>query len=888
MPQYGPYDVDDADPAVSAAPNVHDFGALRVPIPPAGRVHVEPAGSGKTQAVTINVPGGRLSVSALAAPKSSKLWPDLAKEIVASLREGGARVRSSKGEWGRELVATTGAATSVFIGVDGPRWMVYGVATGPTEQQPALDAQLRELLRGLVVVRGKAPYPPRTVLPLTVPDTLPEPEPPAAAAAPVAPAEQQPAPPPSAPAPGAPASGAPVSRVPAAGAPVPEAEPAMGGRVTDAPATGVPPAEEPAAVGGPATVGPDTSAWPIDEATGRPRTPEWTAGQPAARRRSGPPIAEVAAEITQPILLSAIRGETPDPGPAVPPRDTWPEPVPDAPVAAPAPVADPIGDPVAEEPPVTTRLPTVPPRPADDGIDAFFGWDRPARPSEPAPEPEPALGVGLDTAAAEPFGSVPPQEETRWRDEPGVTTAWEAVGTEAAPVDAAASTTAASPVDWTEWARQELDRAVAERADAAADPAPVDTAPADTAPADTVPADTVHSATELADSEPADSEPATSFWERYGLPEPVDRTGGRHGADEQDEPGVDGGPAPAAGPDTSRFDTVATDDTAVPDTGLDPFTARRRARAAERGEPGPDRTGGPAFGEPPRRATDPAEPAERGVAAGAAWPDRSADTPSTGLYAVSAGLHAVPAAPAEDPDPGSGAEDEVNGVAMDPDAASSPWLDWTTPAQNGDGGSRRRARHEKPAAEETAARPAADTFGWDAPASAAPPADGLSEAERTAQRLRAASRGLRPDPPPASASASTLASTPGSGAGSGADEPSAPASSKTGGERRTPAPFAGWTAGWPGSGGPAKPVRTPEERRVESTSTAPTSTPIGTEHNGTEHNGTEQYESGGGRRRADRSGTRLTVAELAQKAGRGSVTPRRRRSRPDPDQPTGV
>ena len=73
-------------------------------------------------------------MSALAAPKSSRLWPELAKEIEASLREGGARVRSFTGDWGRELHATTGAATSVFIGVDGPRWMLYGVATGPTDR----------------------------------------------------------------------------------------------------------------------------------------------------------------------------------------------------------------------------------------------------------------------------------------------------------------------------------------------------------------------------------------------------------------------------------------------------------------------------------------------------------------------------------------------------------------------------------------------------------------------------------------------------------------------------------------------------------------------------------------------------------------------------------
>ena len=81
-------------------------------------------------------------------------------------------MRSFTGPWGRELHARTGEAASVFVGVDGPRWMLYGVATGPTGAARELDAALRRMLRGVVVVRGRAPYPVRTVLPLTVPEHL--------------------------------------------------------------------------------------------------------------------------------------------------------------------------------------------------------------------------------------------------------------------------------------------------------------------------------------------------------------------------------------------------------------------------------------------------------------------------------------------------------------------------------------------------------------------------------------------------------------------------------------------------------------------------------------------------------------------------------------------
>ena len=199
---HGPFDEEDLDPEHAAAERV-DFGAVQVPVPRGGEVSVEPE-DGRLQAVHVMLPAGRLSVSALAAPRTEGLWPDLAAEIDESLREGGATVRSFTGEWGRELHARTGDASSLFVGVDGPRWMLYGVATGPTGSARELDAALRVMLRGTVVVRGRSPYPVRTVLPLTVPEHLSRPGPiavPDRVPVPRASAEHAPAPPPVRPAP---------------------------------------------------------------------------------------------------------------------------------------------------------------------------------------------------------------------------------------------------------------------------------------------------------------------------------------------------------------------------------------------------------------------------------------------------------------------------------------------------------------------------------------------------------------------------------------------------------------------------------------------------------------------------------------------------------------
>lgn len=437
----GPYDVDDADPAVSDAPGVLDFGAIRVPVSPRGAVSVEPTANGRMQSVQVTLPGGRLSVSALAAPKSSKLWPQLAKEIDASLREGGAKVRSFKGEWGRELHATTGAATSVFVGVDGPRWMVYGVATGPTRDSADLDAELRRMLRGSVVVRGRSPYPVRTVLPLTTPESL---------------ADDAAAPTPAVPAP--------------VGAPEPPpAEPTWADpvhRISDPGDADLLPEDDVA-------VGTTTSAWPVDEGTGRPRPPEWLTGEhPAA-----PPVDAQSTAPTEPILMTAVPQDTAGRGSG-----------------------------------------GAPSRDRGGGIDAYYGWDRQgaARPhavAGPAPDIEAPLDP-LDPAAP---------VDTRWLDEPGVTTAWEALPAAPEPEP--------QQQDWAEWARRELDRAVAAQAEPEPDPEPA------------------------------------SFWERFGLPEPTTgrratRRASAHGPGDDDQP-------QGTGPRRPTGDAPSADDT---------VTARRLSR----------------------------------------------------------------------------------------------------------------------------------------------------------------------------------------------------------------------------------------------------------------------------------------------------------------------
>jgi hypothetical protein len=170
----GPYDSEDPVVESLGRSGRVDFGSLRIPMPGRAQLQVERGKGDLLRAVHVLVPAGRVSLSALAAPRSKPLWRGLAGEIADSLGNDGARVRTEWGEWGREVEASSNGAVSRFIGVDGPRWMLYGVATGPAEDADELADVLRDMMRGSVVHRGADPLPVKTVLPLRLPEHLEE------------------------------------------------------------------------------------------------------------------------------------------------------------------------------------------------------------------------------------------------------------------------------------------------------------------------------------------------------------------------------------------------------------------------------------------------------------------------------------------------------------------------------------------------------------------------------------------------------------------------------------------------------------------------------------------------------------------------------------------
>lgn len=149
-----------------------DLGSLLLPVPEGAQLQVEVDQAGLVRAVHLMTGVGQITVTAFAAPRSAGLWTEVSRELVAALRADGATVAREQGEWGEEIHAVTAQGVLRFLAVDGPRWMVRGVAAGAAEQADARAALLRDVVRETVVVRGPEPLPVRSPLAVQLPGPL--------------------------------------------------------------------------------------------------------------------------------------------------------------------------------------------------------------------------------------------------------------------------------------------------------------------------------------------------------------------------------------------------------------------------------------------------------------------------------------------------------------------------------------------------------------------------------------------------------------------------------------------------------------------------------------------------------------------------------------------
>jgi uncharacterized protein DUF3710 len=169
----GPWDAGEPFPP---RPRV-DLGSLQVPMGPEHEIQLVMADQHGVW-VTVRHGDSEMQVQAFAAPRRGLLWDDLRAEAAREISEAGGKSQEVLGPFGAELKAqvpaepgqsASGLQLVRFIGVDGPRWFLRGLLTGPAAGGGEPAGLLEEIFRDVVVVRGEYPVPPRDILELRLP-----------------------------------------------------------------------------------------------------------------------------------------------------------------------------------------------------------------------------------------------------------------------------------------------------------------------------------------------------------------------------------------------------------------------------------------------------------------------------------------------------------------------------------------------------------------------------------------------------------------------------------------------------------------------------------------------------------------------------------------------
>jgi hypothetical protein len=180
----GPWDAGEPYPARERV----DLGSVQVPVGPDYEIQLVMADQHGAW-VTVRHGLSEVQLQAFAAARRGALWDDVRGEIADEVRRAGGDSEERPGSFGVELVARvpveagqpaageTGAAELGgegfrlvrFVGIDGPRWFLRGLFTGPAAVGGEAASTLEDVLRDVVVVRGEHPVPPRDILELRLP-----------------------------------------------------------------------------------------------------------------------------------------------------------------------------------------------------------------------------------------------------------------------------------------------------------------------------------------------------------------------------------------------------------------------------------------------------------------------------------------------------------------------------------------------------------------------------------------------------------------------------------------------------------------------------------------------------------------------------------------------
>ena len=166
----GPWD--STDPEAPDTDEYLDIGALMLPFLKGSELRLKAnSQTGDVLGATITYKSSSLELEPFAAPKSLGLWD----EVRADLLKANPSCKEVDGVFGKELtlpvkVKGKNLLTRV-VGVDGPRWMLRGIFSGPAAKGGKEKDVLDGYLADLVVVRGDEPLAPRDLVPMHAPVT---------------------------------------------------------------------------------------------------------------------------------------------------------------------------------------------------------------------------------------------------------------------------------------------------------------------------------------------------------------------------------------------------------------------------------------------------------------------------------------------------------------------------------------------------------------------------------------------------------------------------------------------------------------------------------------------------------------------------------------------
>lgn len=173
----GPWDESESAPEL---PRVN-LGAMEIPGIEGMEMRLEV--NEETQqiiAVNVTLADSHVQLQAFAAPRKEGIWDEIREGLMEQVKRSGGTADDLPGVFGREILARIPARTASgrtgnqvvrLCGVDGPRWLIRAVFTGPAAHDHDAAKELEAVVRGVIVHRGEEAMAPQDLLPLQVPET---------------------------------------------------------------------------------------------------------------------------------------------------------------------------------------------------------------------------------------------------------------------------------------------------------------------------------------------------------------------------------------------------------------------------------------------------------------------------------------------------------------------------------------------------------------------------------------------------------------------------------------------------------------------------------------------------------------------------------------------